>query len=65
MFEPDVLRCDSVAGERWFPEQPVTQTEGLFVKENTGQNLSMFNEQRGRTARWRWGAVAEKVGCRD
>lgn len=47
-FVRDILRCDSVTGARWFPKQAVSPTEGLFVKENTGKNLSMFNEQRGR-----------------
>lgn len=48
MFLRDILRCDSVTGARWFPKQPVSLTEGLFVKENTGKNLSMSNEQRER-----------------
>lgn len=46
MLVRDILRCDSVTGARWFPKQPVSLTEGLFVKENTGKNLSMSNEQR-------------------
>lgn len=37
----DILGCDSVRGARWFPKQAVSLTEGLFVKENTGKNLSM------------------------
>lgn len=47
-FVRDILGCDSVTGARWFPKRAVSPTEGLFVKENTGKNLSMFNEQRGR-----------------
>lgn len=47
MFVRDILGCDSVTGARWFPKQAVSLTEGLFVKENTGKNLSMSNEQRG------------------
>lgn len=46
MFVRDILGCDSVTGARWFPKQAVSLTEGLFVKENTGKNLSMSNEQR-------------------
>lgn len=73
MFVRDILRCDSVTGARWFPKQPVSLTEGLFVKENTGKNLSMSNEQREREGgRWKelggggaWGTVTEKVHCQD
>ncbi len=48
MFVRDIVGCDSVTGARWFPKQAVSLTEGLFVKENTGKNLSMSNEQRER-----------------
>lgn len=71
MFLRDILRCDSVTGARWFPKQPVSLTEGLFVKENTGKNLSMSNEQREREGGSRRelggarGTVTEKVHCRD
>lgn len=65
-FVRDILGCDSVTGARWFPKQAVSPTEGLFVKENTGKNLSMFNEQRGgRWVRGKGEAVTEKVHCRD
>lgn len=37
----DIHGCDSVRGAQWFPKQAVSLTEGLFVKENTGKNLSM------------------------
>lgn len=47
MFVRDMLRCDSVRGARWFPKQAVSLTEGLFVKENTGKNLSTSNDRRG------------------
>lgn len=78
MFVRDILGCDSVTGAWWFPKQPVSLTEGLFVKENTGKNLSMSNEQGERERgggtggrvgeRERWvggGTVTEKVHCRD
>lgn len=58
----DILGCDSVRGARWFPKQAVSLTEGLFVKENTGKNLSMSNEQRERE---RGESVTEKVHCQD
>lgn len=45
-FVCDILGCDSVTGARCFPEQTVSLTEGLFVKENTGKNLSMSNGKR-------------------
>ncbi len=48
VFVCDILGCDSVTGAWWFPKQPVSLTEGLLVKENTGKNLSMSNEQRER-----------------
>lgn len=47
MFVCDILRCDSVTGAWWFPKQSVSPTEGLFVKENTGMNLSMSTAERG------------------
>lgn len=56
MIVRDMLRCDSVTGARWFPKQSVSLTEGLFVKENTGMNLSMSGERGGRGGReeeWR------------
>lgn len=68
----DILRCDSVTGAWWFPKQSVSPTEGLFVKENTGMNLSMSTAERGRREVGGWrgrGAgrrtVTEKVRCRD
>lgn len=66
MFVRDILGCDSVTGALWFPKQAVSLTEGLFVKENTGKNLSMSNEQRQRgSTGFGGGAVTEKVHCRD
>lgn len=72
MFVCDILGCDSVTEARWFPKQAVSLTEGLFVKENTGKNLSMSNEQREKEwererererARETGGGVTEKVHC--
>lgn len=69
MFVRDILRCDSATGAWWFPKQSVSLTEGLFVKENTGMNLSMSSEQRGRgkeseIERESGGTVTEKVHSR-
>lgn len=69
----DMLGCDSVKGARWFPKQAVSLTEGLFVKENTGKNLSMSNERTEKEReqggvgerQTRGGSVTEKVHCRD
>ncbi|KAF3692116.1 hypothetical protein EXN66_Car007792 [Channa argus] len=52
MFVCDIHECDSVRGAWWFPKQAVSLTEGLFVKDYTGKNLSMSDEwkekERGR-----------------
>lgn len=46
----DIHGCDSVRGAQWFPKQALSLTEGLFVKENTGKNLSKvcYREERER-----------------
>lgn len=69
MIVRDMLRCDSVTGARRFPKQSVSLAEGLFVKENTGMNLSMSGERGGSGGKerveWRGGAVeTEEPGAR-
>lgn len=65
MFVCDILRCDSVTESRWFLKQWVSLTEGLFVKENTGMTLSIFQGDGMRGGRAGMGGATEKVHCRD